>query len=42
MQTGLRVSRGGFVVIKLLVNGIVCLLVRRNLKWKDVNLIGGT
>ena len=41
MQTGLRVSRGGFVVIKLLVNGTVCLLVRRNLKWKDVNLIGG-
>jgi len=41
MQASPRVSRGGFVVIKLLVNGIVCLLVRKNLKWKDVNLIGG-
>src|SRR5258708_8445109 len=41
MKTDLRVSRGGFVVIKLLVNGRVCLLVRKNLKWKDLNLIGG-
>jgi hypothetical protein len=41
MKTDLRISRGGFVVIKLLVNGTVCLLVRKNLKWKDLNLIGG-
>lgn len=41
METDIRISRGGFVVIKLLVNGVVCLLVRKNLKWKDVNLIGG-
>lgn len=41
MQTDIRTSRGGFVVIKLLVNGAICLLVRKNLKWKDVNLIGG-
>jgi hypothetical protein len=41
MKTDLRISRGGFVVIKLLVNGTICLLVRKNLKWKDLNLIGG-
>jgi hypothetical protein len=41
MQNGTRISRGGFVLIKLLVNGRVCLLLRKNLKWKDVNLIGG-
>jgi hypothetical protein len=41
MQTDLRISRGGFIVIKLLVSGTVCLLLRKNLKWKDVNLIGG-
>jgi hypothetical protein len=41
MKADLRISRGGFVVIKLLVNGTVCLLVRKNLKWRDLNLIGG-
>jgi hypothetical protein len=41
MSDEVRTSRGGFVVIKLLVDDEVCLLLRKNAKWKDVNLIGG-
>ncbi|MCR6736250.1 MAG: NUDIX hydrolase [Afipia sp.] len=41
MSNDLRISRGGFVVIKLFVDGEICLLLRRNSKWKDLNLIGG-
>ena len=41
MATELRVSRCGFVVIKLLVDDNICLLLRRNPKWKDFNLVGG-
>jgi 8-oxo-dGTP pyrophosphatase MutT (NUDIX family) len=41
MSQAMRVSRGGFVVIKLLVDGEICLLLRKNPKWKDLNLIGG-
>src|SRR6476660_8760636 len=41
MAVGMRISRGGFVIIKLLIDDEVCLLLRKNPKWKDVNLIGG-
>ena len=41
MSGSVRTSRGGFVVIKLLIDDEVCLLLRKNPKWKDVNLIGG-
>jgi hypothetical protein len=41
MAQDLRTSRGGFVVVKLMIDGTICLLLRRNLKWKDLNLIGG-
>jgi 8-oxo-dGTP pyrophosphatase MutT (NUDIX family) len=34
-------TRGGFVVIKLIVDGRPQFLVRKNPKWKDLNLIGG-
>jgi hypothetical protein len=34
-------TRGGFVVIKLIVDGDPQFLVRKNLKWKDLNFIGG-
>jgi 8-oxo-dGTP pyrophosphatase MutT (NUDIX family) len=41
MSAEIRTSRGGFVVIKLLVDDEVCLLLRKNPKWKDLNLVGG-
>jgi hypothetical protein len=41
VSDNLRISRGGFVVIKLIINSDVFLLLRKNPKWDDLNLIGG-
>lgn len=41
MVVDLRVSRGAFIVIKLLVEERTFLLLRKNARWRDLNLIGG-
>jgi hypothetical protein len=41
VNDSIRTSRAAFVIIKLVVSNDVYLLLRKNVKWNDLNFVGG-